>query len=164
MKYILPLISSLLIIGCSDSTPAKAPESSQQITTQSTSPALEANESSTEASAQATEPAATATPPKPGAAPVIAPASAAAPAAKASIDGGTLFGQKCSACHGSKAEKSALGKSQIIAGWKEDQVKNALKGYQDGTYGKEMKAVMQGQAKGLSGAQIDALAKHISTL
>ncbi|MDD2369342.1 MAG: c-type cytochrome [Sulfuricurvum sp.] len=163
MKYILPLISSLLILGCSDSTPAKAPEASQQITTQSTSPALEANESSTEA-ASAPEPVAAATPAPAAPAPTPAPVSTVTPAATASIDGGTLFGQKCSACHGSKAEKSALGKSQIIAGWKEDQVKNALKGYQDGSYGKEMKAVMQGQAKALSDAQIDALAKYISTL
>ncbi|MDD2266390.1 c-type cytochrome [Sulfuricurvum sp.] len=162
MKYILPLISSLLIIGCSDSTPANAPEAPKQITTQSTSPALEANESSTVATTAA-EPVAASTQPSEAKAPIPA-AAPAAPTTTASIDGGTLFGQKCSACHGSKAEKSALGKSQIIAGWKEDQVKNALKGYQDGTYGKEMKGVMQGQAKGLSDAQIDALAKYISTL
>ncbi|HZF70325.1 c-type cytochrome [Sulfuricurvum sp.] len=164
MKYILPLISSLLIIGCSDSTPAKAPEASQQITTQSTSPALEANKSSTVTTTPA-EPAAAATQTTAEKAPAATPvASTVTPTATPSLDGGTLFGQKCSACHGSKAEKSALGKSQIIAGWKEDQVKNALKGYQDGTYGKEMKAVMQGQAKGLSDAQIEALAKYISTL
>lgn len=160
MKYILPLISSLLIIGCSDSTPAKAPETPQQITTQSTSPALEANKSSTEASAPE-EPNTTATQTIPTPTP---PVSSAATTAMAPIDGGILFGQKCSACHGSKAEKSALGKSQIIVGWKESQTKDALKGYQAGTYGKEMKAVMQGQAKGLNDAQIDALAKYISSL
>ncbi|KFN40156.1 MAG: hypothetical protein JU82_04840 [Sulfuricurvum sp. MLSB] len=81
-----------------------------------------------------------------------------------SADGNALFGQKCASCHGMKAEKSALGKSQIIAGWSEQKVKEALKGYQAGTYGKEMKALMQGQAKPLSDAQIDALAKHISGL
>ena len=63
-----------------------------------------------------------------------------------------------------KGEKAALGKSAIIADFSEQQVKEALKGYQAGTYGKEMKALMQGQAKGLNDAQIDALAKHISTL
>jgi cytochrome c553 len=80
------------------------------------------------------------------------------------IDATTLFAQKCASCHGTKAEKSALNKSQVIAGWKDTQIKDALKGYQSGTYGKEMKALMQGQAKGLSDAQIDALATYISTL
>ncbi|OYY80865.1 MAG: cytochrome C, partial [Methylophilales bacterium 16-45-9] len=28
--------------------------------------------------------------------------------------------QKCAACHGLKAEKHALGKSEVIAGWSSD--------------------------------------------
>jgi cytochrome c553 len=82
----------------------------------------------------------------------------------ASVDGGALFGQKCASCHGVQGEKAALGKSQVIAGWNAAKVKDALKGYQDGTYGKEMKALMLGQVKGLNDAQIDAVAKHISEL
>jgi cytochrome c553 len=151
MKYILPAICSLLLLGCSDTPPSKA-SSTPETSTQTPAP-IEANKSSLPT---------TAITPTSANAPV--PAEAPVTVQTASIDGGALFGQKCTACHGSKAEKSALGKSQIIAGWKEDQIKTALKGYQAGTYGKEMKAVMQGQAKGLSDAQIDALAKHISTL
>lgn len=86
------------------------------------------------------------------------------PVSVTTIDGSTLFGQKCASCHGSKAEKSALGKSQIIAGWSVQQIEDALNGYREGTYGKEMKAIMQGQAKGLSHDQQNALAKFISTL
>lgn len=152
MKYILPAICSLLLLGCSDTPPSKA-SSAPETSTQTPAP-IEANKSSSPIT-EITPPSANA--PVPAEAPVKTVQTA-------SIDGGALFGQKCTACHGSKAEKSALGKSQIIAGWKEDQIKTALKGYQAGTYGKEMKAVMQGQAKGLSDEQIDALAKHISTL
>lgn len=150
MKYILPAICSLLLLGCSDAPPSQA-SSTSEVSTQAPAP-TEVNQSSTTSAAVTTAP---------------EPVSSEEPAKTAqtaSVDGGALFGQKCTACHGSKGEKPALGKSQIIAGWKEDQVKTTLKGYQAGTYGKEMKAVMQGQAKGLNDAQIDALAKYIATL
>ncbi|MGZ5208146.1 MAG: c-type cytochrome, partial [Sulfuricurvum sp.] len=80
------------------------------------------------------------------------------------VDGKALYAQKCVSCHGMKAEKSALGKSQIIANFTEQQTKDALKGYQDGSYGKEMKGLMQGQVKSLNLEQIDALAHYITTL
>jgi len=88
----------------------------------------------------------------------------ATPPIAAAVDGKTIYTQKCVSCHGMKAEKSALGKSQIIADFTEEQIKDALKGYQDGSYGKEMKGLMQGQVKSLNGEQIDALAQHITTL
>ncbi len=154
MKTFLPILCSLLLIGCSDSTPTEAPVTVPQ-TTQS-APA-ETNESSTPIAEVSSSVAVDTTPVPEAAKPSITTETA-------SIDGKSLFSQKCSACHGSKGEKSALGKSQIIAGWKETQTKDVLKGYQAGTYGKEMKAVMQGQSKGLNDGQIDALAKYISTL
>lgn len=150
MKYILPAICSLLLLGCSDTPPSKA-SSTPEASAQAPAP-TEMNQSSLTTTTAATP------------ASVVSAEEPAKTVQTAMVDGGALFGQKCTACHGSKAEKSALGKSQIIAGWKEDQVKTALKGYQAGTYGKEMKAVMQGQAKGLNDAQIDAVAKYISTL
>ena len=52
----------------------------------------------------------------------------------ASNDGETLF-KTCTSCHGTKGEKEALGKSQVIAGWDKDRVVKALNGYKDGTYG-----------------------------
>lgn len=79
-------------------------------------------------------------------------------------DASALYGEKCASCHGAKAEKAALGKSQVIAGWSASQIEDALHGYQSGSYGKEMKALMAGQAKSLSGEQIKSLAKYISTL
>lgn len=96
-------------------------------------------------------------------APQVAPAPIEAPVAN-TVPVETVYGQKCASCHGAKAEKSALNKSQVIANFSEAQVKEALKGYQNGTYGKDMKPLMQGQVKVLNDAQIDALAKYISAL
>jgi len=81
----------------------------------------------------------------------------------AKVDGAQLFAA-CAGCHGAHGEKKALGKSQVIGGWEASKVVTALKGYKEGTYGGAMKAVMKGQASKLSNAEIDALAKHISTL
>lgn len=171
MKFLLPLACTLLLAGCTDSTttetvPANnepqslsAPSSSEtNQTSDATAPAETPlpQEAATAPSAADTKPLTSPTPNIQKTAPV--PISKA-PAA--SIDAGTLFSQKCASCHGSKGEKSALGKSQIIAGFSESQIKEALHGYQAGTYGKEMKALMQGQAKGLSDSQIDALAHYI---
>ncbi len=148
MKFLIPLVFALLFIGCGESKSQQAPATNESQNT-AVSPS-EAN----------------------GSAPVDANVTAAAPeeasssvaAETISVDATALFSQKCASCHGAKAEKSALNKSQIIAAFSEQQIKDALKGYQNGTYGKEMKALMQGQAKGLNETQIDALAKYISGL
>lgn len=83
--------------------------------------------------------------------------------AKAQIDVTTLY-TKCAGCHGMKGEKHALGKSNVIAGQSKEDLVKKIKGYQDGSYGGAMKAVMVGQVKGLSAEQIDALADHISKM
>lgn len=76
----------------------------------------------------------------------------------------TVFSRQCASCHGQNAEKSALNKSQVIAGWAPQKTIDALKGYKDGSYGGNMKAIMKGQAGGLNDAEIEALAAYISTL
>lgn len=79
-------------------------------------------------------------------------------------DGGALF-QKCAACHGAKAEKAALGKSEVIAGWKADKTLEALQGYKAGTRNtKGMGALMKGQVATLSDADMKTLAAHIAGL
>lgn len=79
-------------------------------------------------------------------------------------DGAALF-QKCAACHGAKAEKPALGKSEVIAGWKADKTVDALKGYKAGTRNtKGMGAIMKGQTATLSDADMKALGDYISKL
>ncbi len=72
--------------------------------------------------------------------------------------------KQCVSCHGVNAEKVALGKSQIIAGWDVAKTKAALKGYQDGTYGASMKSLMQSQVKSLNDREIRQLAKYINKL
>lgn len=132
MKIILPIVYSLLLIGCSDSTKTEVP-----VITKAQNTVAPVVIKSPDVISQ------NMTPPS---------------------DGELLFVQKCVSCHGMKGEKSALGKSQIIANLTEKQIKDALIGYQEGTYGKEMKGLMQGQVKALELEQIDALAKHIATL
>ncbi len=90
-------------------------------------------------------------------------ASTVASVSKSSSNGETLY-KACSSCHGQKAEKKALGKSEIIAGWDKQKTIDALNGYKNGTYGGAMKAVMKGQVASKSEADIVALAEYISTM
>ena len=61
-------------------------------------------------------------------------------------DGETLY-KVCASCHGQKAEKEALGKSQVIAGWDKERIITAMNGYKDGTYGGIMKNIMKPQVE-----------------
>lgn len=79
-------------------------------------------------------------------------------------NGQQIFSSRCASCHGAKAELKALGASKEIAQMSTAEIHAALLGYQSGSYGGQMKAVMQGQAKGLSAAEVDALANYIPTL
>jgi len=79
------------------------------------------------------------------------------------IDAKRLYA-RCIACHGANGEKEALNASQIIQNWDEDKIYEALKGYKDGTYGRTMKSIMQGQVKNLSIEEMKALSSYIITL
>lgn len=68
---------------------------------------------------------------------------------------------KCVTCHGPNGEKVALGKSKIIKDMSKADFIAAMKGYQDGSYGGPMKAIMKPQAAGLSEADIQAIADFI---
>ncbi len=78
-------------------------------------------------------------------------------------DGATLF-KTCATCHGAKAEKSALNKSQVIAGWDAAKITAALEGYKAGTYGGPLKGTMIAQTKNLDADSIKALAEYISKI
>jgi cytochrome c553 len=82
---------------------------------------------------------------------------------KVAPDGKKLY-MACAACHGAKAEKSALGKSKVIQGWSVVKIEDALKGYKDGSYGGAMKGIMKGQASKLSDDEMAAVAEYISKL
>ncbi len=82
--------------------------------------------------------------------------------ASSQSDGASIFKRKCASCHGSTAEKSALGKSQIIKGWESGKIVSALQGYKEGSYGGAMKGLMASQVASLSQNDMEALANFIS--
>jgi len=93
-----------------------------------------------------------------------ATAAKAAPAAGDAAAGKAVFA-KCAGCHGQNAEKAALGKSDIIAGWDAAKVVDALKAFKAGTYkGHGMEGVMKGQANALSDADMANVAAYIASL
>lgn len=68
---------------------------------------------------------------------------------------------KCVACHGTSGEKAALNKSLIIKDMSKADFITAMKGYKDGSYGKDQKALMKAQVTTLSDAQIEEIASFI---
>jgi len=81
----------------------------------------------------------------------------------AMADGAALF-KKCVGCHGAKAEKKALNKSQVIQGWDAAKIQASLKGYKDGSYGGAMKGLMKGQVASYDDAKIKAVSEYIAGL
>lgn len=70
--------------------------------------------------------------------------------------------QKCVICHGKTGERAALGdKSKVIKDMTKAEIVASMKGYQDGTYGRAMKDMMVEHSKGLSEADINAIAEKI---
>jgi len=79
-------------------------------------------------------------------------------------NGATLY-IKCAECHGSYAEKKALGKARIIQGQKASKTYTQLKLYAKGKqnlygYGSLMKM----QVSPFSDEELKSIAKYISTL
>lgn len=69
----------------------------------------------------------------------------------------------CAGCHGQHFEKAAMGKSKIVKNMTLKEIKDSMIGYKNGTYGDTMKALMVGQVKNLSDAEIEAMALLIKT-
>lgn len=79
-------------------------------------------------------------------------------------DGAAAY-KKCVSCHGAKAEKKALNKSEIINTWSVAQLEDALKGYKAGTRNVHgMGALMKGQVASYDDATITAVSEYITTL
>ena len=76
--------------------------------------------------------------------------------------GENIFNTKCATCHGSDAK----GRADFprLSGQSTNSLIKKLNGYKDGTYGNNMKAVMEPNAKALSSTQIEMVAEYISTL
>lgn len=67
----------------------------------------------------------------------------------------------CTSCHGYDFDKQALNKSKIISKLSEDQIKEALLGYKDGTYGGAMKSLMKSQVIKYTDDELKEIAKYI---
>ena len=145
MRSTLLFTITLLLTACSDNTTNK------QLPTSSTT--------EKKATVKKTETAKTATPPT-----QLKETPIESKKEEVSINGHTLYALKCASCHGQSGEKSALNKSQVISGWETQRSVKALKGYQDGSYGNQMKGIMKGQVSTLSDAQIQAISAYIATL
>jgi len=74
----------------------------------------------------------------------------------------TQLYSKCIVCHGEKGEKVSLEKSLVIKDMSKETFVSALKGYKDGSYGREMKAIMKPQVQPLTDAQIEEIAAYIT--
>ncbi len=79
-----------------------------------------------------------------------------------SADGAEIYKAKCFSCHGEKAAKAALNKSQIIAGWDAQKTIASMNGYKNGEGG-AMKNVMKPIASGLSEDDLKAVAATIAS-
>jgi len=77
-------------------------------------------------------------------------------------DGEAIYKSKCFSCHGEKASKSALNKSQIIAGWDASKTIASVNGYKNGEGG-AMKGVMKPIAVALSDDDLKAVASTIAS-
>ncbi|OQX59982.1 MAG: hypothetical protein B5M52_01820 [Helicobacteraceae bacterium 4484_230] len=150
MNYFISIIAAVVLLGCSGDKPA---QESTEVSANSTHTAAKAQ---TKSKPQVTEkePA--------GLQKTVAPQLVKK--AETAVADPTVLYKKCAACHGANAEKPALGKSKIIAGWNATLIKAALMGYKDGSYGGSMKALMQTQVKTLNNEEIKALAEYINKL
>lgn len=77
-------------------------------------------------------------------------------------DGAEVYKSKCFSCHGEKAVKPALNKSQVIAGWDAAKTIASVNGYKNGEGG-PMKSVMKPIASGLSDDDLKAVAATIAS-
>ena len=80
-------------------------------------------------------------------------------------EGADIFNKICFICHGEHAEKSSLGVSKVIAGWKAEKIVEKLKAYKSGNldqygYG----SMMRNRATKLTDEQMEAVAKYIESL
>ena len=77
-------------------------------------------------------------------------------------DGEAIYKSKCFSCHGDKASKAALNKSQIIAGLDVSKIVGSVNGYKNGEGG-PMKNVMKPIATALSDDDLKAVATAIAS-
>ena len=78
--------------------------------------------------------------------------------------GASLYEKNCLSCHGMNGSVSAFGNSWSIQGWDIDKLEDALNGYKNSNYGRQMAGFMSIQMESISQNDIKELAKYISKL
>lgn len=87
-----------------------------------------------------------------------------APLQAATLDGAALFKEHCATCHGAEGQNPRGNASNGIRMYSADEVRQRLKGYADGSYGGDKKAVMQNVVKNLQPDQVQAVSDFIGSL
>jgi cytochrome c553 len=167
MQRALPLIAAFLLIGCGEEAAqkqTKTQETKQEVVQTETpkevvKPEEPKEVAQTQTPKEVVAQKVTQEPKQPE--PVVAAKEAQPAEVVVQKDGATLY-KACASCHGADASKSALNKSQVIKGWSAQKIADALSGYKNGTYGGASKALMLGQVKNLSEADIKTLSEHIA--
>ncbi len=79
--------------------------------------------------------------------------------------GEEIFKKRCSVCHGKNAQKSSLGVSKVIAGWKSDKIIEKLKAYKSGKFDQYgFGNMMRNRATKLTEKQMKSVAEYIESL
>lgn len=167
----------LLLAGCNDSQAPKKQSQVSSVTVASSAVSAPLPEPAAEVASEPASEAAPAAASEAAAEPVVQEADAVVSSEDINVAATSapmlthkpetspaILYQKCAACHGNHAEKSALNQSAVIGGWDSARIAAAIVGYQEGTYGGAMKVLMQNQVKDLSRVQIDALSEYIANL
>ena len=69
----------------------------------------------------------------------------------------------CVGCHGKHFEKPAMNISRIVKDLKAEEIRQALKGYKEGSHGGSMKDVMNNQISKFTDDEIEEIIKIITT-
>ena len=90
--------------------------------------------------------------------------SLALPGAALADDGAATFRTYCQSCHGTDGSRAPAPGITPIKGQNAADLVKMLEGYQEGTFGGQMKQVMEGVARRLTDVQIRSVSDYVSNL
>ncbi|MGM0622546.1 MAG: c-type cytochrome [Campylobacterota bacterium] len=78
--------------------------------------------------------------------------------------GQAYYERRCQSCHGENADIKSYNRSRPLVDLSEDEFKNAIKGYKNGTYDRGQAFIMQPHARSMRTSQIQEVIAYINTL
>lgn len=78
--------------------------------------------------------------------------------------GAEIYAKQCKGCHGADGAVAAMGAARPVKDLSLDEIKAALAGYKNGTYGGQKKAMMEKVMKPLSDEDVANLAAYVAGL